>query len=127
MRFFKDCEGFCFFISVHLIFFIQIYLVYSIEDTSPEKDNIILFLHKLFFYFLMLITFITHFQIAKTDPGIINYNNNIDMLEFYYFLYYEIIELKEEYNLKYKVNKNDYKEKNYYSSNEEEKWNANHL
>ena len=54
---------------------------------------------------LMLITFITHFQIAKTDPGIINYNNNIDMLEFYYFLYYEIIELKEEYNLKYKQNK----------------------
>ena len=121
MRFFKDCEGFCFFISVHLIFFIQIYLVYSIEDTSPEKDNIILFLHKLFFYFLMLITFITHFQIAKTDPGIINYNNNIDMLEFYYFLYYEIIELKEEYNLKYKLNKNYYREKNYYSSDDEEK------
>ena len=66
------------------------------------------------------ISFITHFKIAKTDPGIINYYNNIDMLEFYYFLYHEIIELKEEYNLKYNVNINLYKEKNNYSSDEEE-------
>ena len=120
MRFYKDCEGFCFFLSVHLIFFIQIYLIYNIDDTSQDNNNVILFCHKLSFYILIFLTFITHFKIAKTDPGIINYYNNIDMLEFYYFLYHEIIELKEEYNLKYNVNINLYKEKNNYSSDEEE-------
>ena len=119
MSFFKDCEGFCFFISVHLIFFIQIYLIYNIEDKSvPENDNLILFLHKLFFYILMFLTFYTHFQIAKNDPGIINYYNNIDVLEFYYFIYKDIISLREEYNLKYK-GKKEGRDK-YYSSDEEE-------
>ena len=118
MSFFKDCEGFCFFISVHLIFFIQIYLIYNIEDKSvPENDNLILFLHKLFFYILMFLTFYTHFQIAKNDPGIINYYNNIDVLEFYYFIYKDIISLREEYNLKYK-GKKEGRDK-YYSSDEE--------
>ena len=117
MRFFKDCEGLCFFFSVHLIFFIQIYLVYNVED---KGDNIILFLHKLIFYIIMLLTFFSHFQIAQTDPGIIDYYNNIDMIEFYYFVYKDIISLREEYNLKYKENKDDNRD-NYYSSDEEEK------
>ena len=117
MRFFKDCEGLCFFFSVHLIFFIQIYLVHNVED---KDDNIILFLHKLFFCIIMFLTFFSHFQIAQTDPGIIDYYNNIDMIEFYYFVYKDIISLREEYNLKYKENKDDNRD-NYYSSDEEEK------
>ena len=117
MRFFKDCEGLCFFFSVHLIFFIQIYLVHNVGD---KDDNIILFLHKLIFYIIMFLTFFSHFQIAQTDPGIIDYYNNIDMIEFYYFVYKDIISLREEYNLKYKENKDDNRD-NYYSSDEEEK------
>ena len=117
MRFFKDCEGLCFFFSVHLIFFIQIYLIHNVED---KDDNIILFLHKLIFYIIMFLTFFSHFQIAQTDPGIIDYYNNIDMIEFYYFVYKDIISLREEYNLKYKENKDDNRD-NYYSSDEEEK------
>ena len=117
MRFFKDCEGLCFFFSVHLIFFIQIYLVHNVED---KDDNIILFLHKLIFCIIMLLTFFSHFQIAQTDPGIIDYYNNIDMIEFYYFVYKDIISLREEYNLKYKENKDDNRD-NYYTSDEEEK------
>ena len=117
MRFFKDCEGLCFFFSVHLIFFIQIYLIHNVED---KDDNIILFLHKLFFCIIMFLTFFSHFQIAQTDPGIIDYYNNIDMIEFYYFVYKDIISLREEYNLKYKGIKDDNRD-NYYSSDEEEK------
>ena len=117
MRFFKDCEGLCFFFSVHLIFFIQIYLVHNVED---KDDNIILFLHKLIFCIIMFLTFFSHFQIAQTDPGIIDYYNNIDMIEFYYFVYKDIISLREEYNLKYKGIKDDNRD-NYYSSDEEEK------
>ena len=117
MRFFKDCEGLCFFFSVHLIFFIQIYLVHNVED---KDDNIILFLHKLIFCIIMFLTFFSHFQIAQTDPGIIDYYNNIDMIEFYYFVYKDIISLREEYNLKYKGIKDDNRN-NYYSSDEEEK------
>ena len=117
MRFFKDCEGLCFFFSVHLIFFIQIYLIHNVED---KDDNIILFLHKLIFYIIMFLTFFSHFQIAQTDPGIIDYYNNIDMIEFYYFVYKDIISLREEYNLKYKGIKDDNRD-NYYTSDEEEK------
>ena len=117
MRFFKDCEGLCFFFSVHLIFFIQIYLIHNVED---KDDNIILFLHKIIFYIIMFLTFFSHFQIAQTDPGIIDYYNNIDMIEFYYFVYKDIISLREEYNLKYKGIKDDNRD-NYYSSDEEEK------
>jgi hypothetical protein len=68
----------------------------------------------------MFLTFFSHFQIAQTDPGIIDYYNNIDMIEFYYFVYKDIISLKEEYNLKYKENKDDNRD-NYYTSDEEEK------
>ena len=117
MRFFKDCEGLCFFFSVHLIFFFFFFLVHNVED---KDDNIILFLHKLIFYIIMFLTFFSHFQIAQTDPGIIDYYNNIDMIEFYYFVYKDIISLREEYNLKYKENKDDNRD-NYYSSDEEEK------
>ena len=117
MRFFKDCEGLCFFFSVHLIFFIQIYLIHNVED---KDDNIILFLHKIIFCIIMFLTFFSHFQIAQTDPGIIDYYNNIDMVEFYYFVYKDIISLREEYNLKYKGIKDDNRD-NYYSSDEEEK------
>ena len=117
MRFFKDCEGLCFFFSVHLIFFIQIYLVHNVED---KDDNIILFLHKIIFCIIMFLTFFSHFQIAQTDPGIIDYYNNIDMIEFYYFVYKDIISLREEYNLKYKGIKDDNRD-NYYTSDEEEK------
>ena len=117
MRFFKDCEGLCFFFSVHLIFFIQIYLIHNVED---KDDNIILFLHKIIFCIIMFLTFFSHFQIAQTDPGIIDYYNNIDMIEFYYFVYKDIISLREEYNLKYKGIKDDNRD-NYYSSDEEDK------
>jgi hypothetical protein len=68
----------------------------------------------------MFLTFFSHFQIAQTDPGIIDYYNNIDMIEFYYFVYKDIISLREEYNLKYKENKDDNRD-NYYTSDEEEK------
>ena len=68
----------------------------------------------------MCLTFFAHFQIAKTDPGIINYYNNIDIIEFYYFIYKDIISLREEYNLKYKGNKNNFEQRNYSSDEEKE-------
>ena len=121
MKFFKDCEGICFFFSVHLIFLVQIYLIYNIEEkdiSSPENDNLIILIHKFIFYTIMFLTFYSHFQIAQTDPGIINSENNIDLLEFYYFVYKDIITLREEYNLKYNRNKNTLNR--HYSSDEEE-------
>jgi len=121
MKFFKDCEGICFFFSVHLIFFVQIYLTYSIDEkdiSSPEKDNLIIFIHKFIFYTIMFLTFYSHFQTGQTDPGIINSENNIDLLEFYYFVYKDIITLREEYNLKYNGNKNTLNR--HYTSDEEE-------
>ena len=124
MRFYKDCEGLCFFLSVHFIFFIQIYIVYKVEDKetiSQDNENLILLLHKLNFYTIMFLTFYSHFQIAISDPGIINNTNNIDMLEFYYFIYKEIIHLRKEYNLKYEENLSDIYERHLSSDDDEEK------
>ena len=122
MRFYKDCEGLCFFLSVHLIFFIQLYIVYKVEDKetiSQDNENIILLLHKLIFYTIIFLTFYSHFQIAISDPGIINNENNIDILEFYYYIYKDIIQLRKEYNLKYEENFSDIYER-HLSSDEDE-------
>ena len=122
MKFYKDCEGLCFFFSVHLIFFIQIYLIYNLEEkdiSSPENNNIIIIIHKFIFYIILFLTFYSHLQTAQTNPGTINSDNNIDLLEFYYFIYKDIISLREEYNLKYNGNKSKLNNK-HYSSDEEE-------
>lgn len=107
MGFYKDCEGFMFFLSVHVIFIIQIFLVLYIEDKESQEGNIILLLHKISFYLILFLTFYSHLKIAITDPGSIDYYNNLDIIEFYYFIYRDINLIKE--NSKH-INKSEIEE-----------------
>ncbi len=119
MGFYKNCEGLSFFLSVHLIFFLQIILIYYVEDKESEEGNIILIIHKIAFYIILLLTFYSHLQIAITDPGSIDYYNNIDILEFYYFIYRDI---NQYINSKHK-HRQEYDEKyNRYSDKDDKKF-----
>ena len=90
MAFYKGIEGLLFFLSVHLIFILQILLVLYVDDKETPNGNIILTLHKIIFYLILFLTFYSHLQIAVTDPGSIDYYNNIDIIEFYCFIYRDI-------------------------------------
>ena len=46
----------------------------------------------------MFLTFYSHLLTGITDPGSINYNNNLDIIEFYYFVYKDINIIKENIN-----------------------------
>ena len=130
MKFYKDCEGLCFFLCVHFIFFIQIIIVHNISDNisfnnnsdniDKENYNIILLLHKILFYIIIFITFYSHLKVGTTEPGEINYYNNIEILEFYYFIYKDIIELREEYKLNNKIKTEKENNVHYCTSDDEE-------
>ena len=104
MGFYKDCENISFFLSCHLIFIGQLFVVYFIEDNSEEEFNYILLIHKIFFYILLSLTTFSHFQIAITDPGKINSDNNINLLEFYFFIYRNISSITNT-NIPHKISK----------------------
>jgi len=81
-----------------------------IEDNENSNVNIILILHKFLFYIVLFLTFWSHLQIAITDPGSINYSNNLDIIEFYYFIYKDIILCKNQFHLKKRKHKRVYEE-----------------
>ena len=124
MGFYKSCEGLAFFLSVHVIFLLQIFLVLYIEDKESPDGNIILIIHKIIFYIILFLTFYCHLQIAITDPGSIDYYNNIDIIEFYYFIYREINQYKNGIINKARLKKleEDENEYNAYSDKDDKKF-----
>ena len=117
MGFFKDCEGLLLFLSVYVIFILQILLIVYVDDKENPEGNIILTLHKIIFYIIMFLTFYSHLQTGVTDPGSIDYYNNLDIIEFYYFVYKDINIIKEN------INNNLFKLKNEEEENEEDEYN----
>ena len=119
MSFYKGCEGLSFFLSVHVIFLLQIFLVLNIEDEL--ENSIILLFHKIIFYIILFLTFYSHLLIAITDPGSIDYNNNLDIIEFFYFIYRDII--SENNNIRKKTkrfNKHQIDEEKYNPHSDED-------
>ena len=90
MGFYKNCENISFFLSCHLIFIGQLFLVYFIDDNSEEEYNLTLLIHKILFCIILSLTVFSHLQIAVTDPGTLNSDNNINLIEFYFFIYRNI-------------------------------------
>ena len=125
MGFYKDCENLMFFLSVHVIFIMQILLVYFIEDKESSNLNIVLIIHKIIFYIILFLTFYSHLQISVTDPGSIRYYNNLDILEFYYFIYRDInLIIEKSENTKLNNKTNDYDDDdsdNYYNKKKAKK------
>ena len=123
MGFYKSCEGLSFFLSVHFIFILQILLVFYIDDKESKEGNIILLIHKIIFYLILFLTFYSHLQIAITDPGLINYYNNLDIIEFFYFIYRDLNLINEKFqkgNI-FSLKQEEYEEKYAPRSDEDEK------
>ena len=98
MSFYKDCEGLFLFLSVYVIFILQIFLILYVDDKGSPEGNIILILNKIIFNIILFLTFYSHLQTSITDPGYIDADNNLDILEFYYFIHKDIINIINEHN-----------------------------
>ena len=110
MRFYKGCESLSFFISTYVIFILQIIFVYSVNDKSCEENNEInetLIMHKRIFSAFFVLAFISHFISSFSDPGIIEDDNNLEVLESYNFIYKEINQIKNTFNRTRKHDKKD--------------------
>ena len=123
MGFYKNCEGLSFFLSVHFIFILQILLVFYIDDKECKEGNIILLTHKIIFYIILFLTFYSHLKISITDPGSIDYYNNLDIIEFYYFIYRDINLINEQFKKRniFALNQEEDEEKYNTRSDEDEK------
>ena len=96
-----------FFFKCSCYFILQILLVFFIEDNESKDGNIVLLLNKFIFYIILFLTFYSHLQISITDPGSIDYYNNVDIIEFYYFIYRDIISANENLKKSKKWNKDE--------------------
>ena len=102
MKFYKNCESFSFFISTYFIFLLHIFLICSIEDKDYEKSegttNKTLIIHKIIIFSIFIFTFFSHLYASFSDPGSIDMENNLKILESYNFIYKEINNIKNKYN-----------------------------
>ena len=81
MAFFKDKIGLYLFLFSYVALFIQILTVYLSRDDTDT--NSYLFYHKMYFYFLTVMTVWCHIKCAVTDPGKISHKTNPAFIEFY--------------------------------------------
>jgi hypothetical protein len=101
MQFYKGCESLSFFISTYVVFFLQILFVYFVDDINSEEmneTNTTLIMHKQIFSVIFIFTVYTHYVVSFHDPGIIEKDNNLEVLEFYNFIYKEINQIKNKFN-----------------------------
>ena len=101
MQFYKGCESLSFFISTYVVFFLQILFVYFVDDLSCEEmdeTNPTLTMHKQIFSVFFIFAVYSHYVASFHDPGIIENENNLEVLEFYNFIYKEINQVKNKFN-----------------------------
>ena len=85
-------------------------MVYSIDDKTNEEMNeinITLIKHKKIFSVIFIFTFFSHLFASLSDPGAIEFENNLEALESYNFIYKEINQIKSKYNRSKKKNESD--------------------
>ena len=89
------------FILCHAIFLFQIVFVGYIDDEYVKLDyyhreikyqNYYLTLNKIIFYIILFLCYISLIRTIMTDPGKITSKNNINIIQFYYFLHKGLIE-----------------------------------
>ena len=91
MGFYKDLGGFILFLICHIVFILQFFLIYEMEDIIDNKQNLILTIHKIIYYIFLFLTVFTHIKTSIIDPGSITINNNKEIIEFYYFIHEPLI------------------------------------
>ena len=89
------------FILCHLVFLGQILFVGYIDDESIKFDNYnreinyqnyYLTLNKILFYIIEFLCFISHIKTAIRDPGNITHENNMNIIQFYYYIHKDFIQ-----------------------------------
>ena len=89
------------FILCHTIFLFQILFVGHIDDEFTKLDyyhrtikyqNYYLTLNKIVFYIILFLCYISHIRTIMSDPGIINSKNNMNIIQFYYYLHKTFIQ-----------------------------------
>jgi len=101
MKFYKGCESLSFFISTYVVFSLHILFVCKIADKIYEEsgeNNETLIIHKRIIFVFFILAFISHLFASFSEPGSIDHEKNLEILESYNFIYKEINKLKNKYN-----------------------------
>ena len=84
MGFYKDSGGLILFIICHIVFILHFFFIYEIRDEIENKQNKILIFHKIINYIFLFLSTISHLITSLTDPGSISFENNKEIIDFYY-------------------------------------------
>jgi hypothetical protein len=79
---FNKILGKILFLSTYALIFFQAYGTFLITD-EIHKNNSYLSFYKCFLFILIILSIISHFRAAYTNPGKITHENNFQFLEFY--------------------------------------------
>ena len=100
MKFNKEPDGIFFFGLCHLLFLGQILFISYIDDEfikynryneKIKYQNPYLLFNKSIFYTLVFLTFFSHLKTAITYPGTVSSKNNMNVIQFYYYLHEPLI------------------------------------
>ena len=84
MGFYKDCGGLILFIICYIVFILQFFFIYEITDEIENKQNKFLLFHKMINFIFLFLSVFSHLITSLTDPGSISFENNKEIIEFYY-------------------------------------------
>ena len=100
MQFNKEPDGIFFFAMCHLIFLCQVLFIAYIDDEfttyNEYNENVIyqnpyLIINKVNFYIIVFLSFISHIKTAITSPGTITTKNNLNVIQFYFYIHEPLI------------------------------------
>ena len=91
MGFYKDFSGFALFLICQVVFILQFFFVYEMSDEIDNKQNIFLTVHKAINFIFLFLSFFSYMKTALIDPGEITFNNNKEIIDFYYNIHETLI------------------------------------
>ena len=84
MSFYKDFGGLVLLIICYIVFILQFFFIYEINDEAEYDQNNILLFHKSINYIFLFLSVFSHLITSFTDPGSILFENNKEIIDFYY-------------------------------------------
>ena len=91
MGFYKDFGGLALFIICQIVFILQFFFIYEMNDEIDNKQNIFLTVHKTINYIFLFLSFFSYKKTALIDPGEITFYNNKEIIDFYYNVHETLI------------------------------------
>ena len=87
MGFYKDCGGLILFIICYIVFILHFFFIFEITDEIDNKQNKFLLFHKIINFIFLFLSVLSHIITSLTDPGSISFENNVEIIEFYYHIH----------------------------------------